>query len=77
MRIWLNPDRMASLGITTSDVQNAVAKQNALWGAGQVGQQPSDAQVQLTFPVTTQAPFITPSQYEEIILRASADGSAI
>ena len=77
MRIWLNPDRMASLGITTTDVQSAVAKQNALWGAGQIGQQPSDAQVQLTFPVVTQAPFITPSQYEDIILRASADGSAI
>ncbi len=42
MRIWMNPDRMASLGITTSDVQAAVAKQNALFGAGQVGQQPND-----------------------------------
>ncbi len=77
MRIWLNPDRMASLGITTTDIQNAVSKQNALFGAGQVGQQPNDDQVQLTFPVVTQPPFITPSQYEEIILRASQDGSAI
>ncbi len=77
MRIWMNPDRMASLGITTSDIQNAVSKQNALWGAGQVGQQPSDEQVQLTYPVVTQAPFIKPSQYEDIILRASQDGSAI
>ncbi len=77
MRIWMNPDRMASLGITTSDIQNAVAKQNALFGAGQVGQQPSDAQVQLTFPVVTQSPFVTPAQYEDIILRASQDGSAI
>ena len=77
MRIWMNPDRMASLGITTTDIQNAVAKQNALFGAGQVGQQPSDDQVQLTFPVVTQAPFVSPSQYEDIILRASQDGSAI
>ncbi len=77
MRIWMNPDRMASLGITTTDIQSAVAKQNALFGAGQVGQQPSDDRVQLTFPVVTQAPFITPSQYEDIILRASQDGSAI
>src|SRR5512139_406135 len=77
MRIWMNPDRMASLGITTTDIENAVAKQNALFGAGQVGQQPSDDQVQLTFPVVTQAPFTTPSQYENIILRASQDGSAI
>jgi len=77
MRIWMNPDRMASLGITTSDIQSAIARQNALWGAGQVGQQPGDSQVQLTFPVVTQAPFISPVQYEDIILRASQDGSAI
>src|SRR5512138_3442505 len=77
MRIWMNPDRMASLGITTSDIQYAVAKQNALFGAGQVGQQPSDDLVQLTFPVVTQSPFVNPSQYEDIILRASQDGSAI
>ncbi len=77
MRIWMDPDRMASLGITTTDIQNAVAKQNALFGAGQVGQQPSDEQVQLTFPVVTQAPFVDPAQYEDIILRANQDGSAI
>jgi multidrug efflux pump len=77
MRIWMNPDMMASLGITTTDIQNAVSKQNALWGAGQMGQQPSSNQVQLTYPVVTQPPFIKPSQYEDIILRASPDGSAI
>ena len=73
----MNPDRMASLGITTTDVQNAVSKQNALFGAGQVGSQPSDKSVQLTFPVVTQSPFVKPSEYENIILRASQDGSAI
>ena len=77
MRIWMNPDRMASLGITTSDIQQAVAKQNALWGAGQIGQQPGDDKVQLTFPVVTQPPFTSPAQYENIILKASQDGSAI
>ncbi len=77
MRIWMNPDRMASLGITTTDIQNAVAKQNALFGAGQVGGQPSAGNVQLTFPVVTQSPFVNPSEYEDIILRASQDGSAI
>jgi len=77
MRIWMNPDRMASLGITTTDIQSAVSKQNALWGAGQVGQQPTASMVQQTFPVVTQQPFIQPSQYDNIILRASQDGSAI
>jgi multidrug efflux pump len=77
MRIWMNPDRMASFGITTSDIQSAVAKQNALYGAGQIGQQPTSQPVQLTFPVVTQGPFTDPSQYENIILRASQNGSAI
>ncbi len=77
MRIWMNPDRMASLGITTSDIQTAVANQNALFGAGQVGSQPNDGKVQMTFPVVTQSPFTKPSEYENIILRASQDSSAI
>jgi multidrug efflux pump len=77
MRIWMNPDRMASLSVTTSDIANAINTQNALFGAGQIGQQPSAGDVQMTFPVLTQSPFVDPRQYERIILRASQDGSAI
>ncbi|HMO45167.1 MAG TPA: multidrug efflux RND transporter permease subunit [Rubrivivax sp.] len=80
MRIWMNPERMASLGITTSDIANAVNQQNALFGAGQIGQQPGPGSVQLTFPVVTQGQFADPRQFERIILRANGntnDGSAI
>lgn len=77
MRIWMNPDRMASLGITTTDIQRAIANQNALVGAGQIGQQPSVPGTQLNFPVITQTPFTDPKQYEDIILRANQQGSAI
>jgi multidrug efflux pump len=77
MRIWMNPDRMASLGITTSDIANAVSQQNALFGAGQIGQPPNAGPVELTFPVITQGQAVDPRQYEQIILRASQDGSAI
>src|SRR5512135_520150 len=77
MRIWMNPDRMTSLGITTSDIQQAVAKQNALYGAGQIGQKPTAGPVQQTFPVVTQRPFTQPAEYENIILRASQNSSAI
>lgn len=77
MRIWMNPDRMASLQITTSDIQRAVANQNALFGAGQIGQQPNENATQLTFPVVTQRPFVQPAEYDDIILRASQSGSAI
>ena len=74
MRIWMNPDRMASLGITTTDIQQAIASQNALYGAGQIGQEPTPGPVQMNFPVVTQRPYTDPSQYESIILRASQDG---
>ncbi len=77
MRIWMNPDRMASLGITTSDIANAINQQNQLFGAGQIGQQPNAGPVELTFPVITQPQFTEPKQYENIILRAAQDGSAI
>lgn len=77
MRLWMNPERMASLGITTTDIQQAVAGQNALFGAGQLGQAPNAARTELTVPVITQRPGTEPGQYENIILRASQDGSAI
>jgi multidrug efflux pump len=77
MRIWLNPDRMASLGITTSDISDAISAQNQLFGAGQIGQQPSAGAVELTFPVVTQAQATDPRQYLNIILRGSQNGSAI
>src|SRR5512136_290195 len=77
MRVWMNPDRMASLGITTSDIQHAVSAQNALFGAGQIGQQPTAGRVELTFPVVTQRPFTDPSEYENIILRGGSGGGAI
>jgi multidrug efflux pump len=77
MRIWMNPDRMASLGITTTDIANAISQQNQLFGAGQIGQQPNASAVELTFPVVTQAQYTEPREYLNIILRASQDGSAI
>ena len=77
MRIWMNPDRMASLGVTTTDIQNAVNQQNALVSAGQIGQQPSSGPVQQTFPVVTEKPFGQPWQYDNIILRANPGGGAI
>jgi multidrug efflux pump len=77
MRIWMNPDRMASLGITTSDIVNAIQTQNQLFGAGQIGQQPNSGPVELTFPVVTQGQYSDPRQYLNIILRGSQNGSAI
>jgi multidrug efflux pump len=77
MRIWMNPERMAALGITTTDIQQSVAGQNALFGAGQLGQPPNAGRTELTLPVVMQRPATDPAQYDRIILRASQDGSAL
>lgn len=77
IRIWLNPRNMVSLGVTTSDIQSAIASQNALVGAGQIGQEPSEGQVEMTFPVVTDGAFADPSIYENMIIKASQNGNAI
>jgi len=77
MRIWLQPDRMASLGITTSDIQKAVSEQNQQFGAGRLGASPTNEPVEMTFPVVTGGRFSDPEEFENIILRADAKGTAI
>ena len=77
MRLWLQPDRMAGLGITAGDVQRAVSAQNQLFGAGSLGQPPTDGPVELTLPVTTGGRFTEPEEFEEIILRADPSGAAV
>ncbi|MDP1559315.1 MAG: multidrug efflux RND transporter permease subunit [Nitrosomonas sp.] len=73
MRIWLRPDRMAQLGITTSDIANAIRTQNTQYAAGKIGQEPALADQQLVYTVTAKGRLLEPEQFGNIILRA--DGS--
>ncbi len=75
MRLWLKPDRMASLGLTATEVQQAVAAQNQQYAAGRLGASPTATPVQQTFPVATSGRMTEPSQFENIILRASQQGT--
>ncbi|MBB3258577.1 multidrug efflux pump [Paraburkholderia bannensis] len=77
MRVWLKPDRMAKLGITVADVQNAISAQNQQFSAGRLGQSPTDTPVQQTFPVATKGRLTEPSQFDDIILRAASGDAAI
>ena len=77
MRLWLQPDRMASLGITPSDIQKAVSEQNQQFGAGRLGQSPTNEPVEMTFPVVTGGRFSEPEEFDNIILRADPEGTAI
>ncbi|MEJ8850908.1 multidrug efflux RND transporter permease subunit [Variovorax rhizosphaerae] len=75
MRLWLKPDRMASLGLTATDVQQAVAAQNQQYAAGRLGASPTATPVQQTFPVATSGRMTEPEEFENIILRASNQGT--
>lgn len=77
IRIWLKPDRLAQLKLTTSDVVNAIKGQNASRSIGEMGQAPTTKPVLLTIPVDAQGRFSEVSQYENIILRANPDGSMV
>ena len=77
MRLWLQPDRMASLDLTSLDIQQAISLQNQQFGAGQLGQAPTDGPVEMTFPVVTEGRFTEPREFEDIIIRADSEGSAI
>jgi multidrug efflux pump len=77
MRVWLRPDRMAALGVTPTDIQAAIAKQNQQFGGGAIGQSPTSQPVELTVPVVTEGRFNSPEQFDNIILRTDPAGAAI
>ena len=76
MQIWVQPDKLANFGLTVADLQNALKDQNRESAAGVLGQQPVQG-LDITIPITTQGRLSTVSQFEEIVVRANADGSII
>jgi HAE1 family hydrophobic/amphiphilic exporter-1/multidrug efflux pump len=74
MRVWLKPDRLAKLGITTSEVAAAIRAQNAQNAAGKIGQTPSPDSQQLVLTVTAKGRLLSPEEFANIIVRA--DGPA-
>jgi hydrophobe/amphiphile efflux-1 (HAE1) family protein len=77
MRLWLDPDKLASLGLTAGDVADAVREQNLQAAAGQIGQPPAPAGQQFQYTVTTRGRLTTPAEFENIILRTRSDGSVL
>jgi len=71
MRIWLKPDRMAQLGVTTSDIAAAIQSQNAQYAAGKIGQEPSLGDQQLVYTVNAKGRLLDPNQFGNIIIKAA------
>ncbi|WP_028310233.1 efflux RND transporter permease subunit [Derxia gummosa] len=71
MRIWLDVPKMARLGITPTDVQNALAAQNTQYAAGKIGAEPAPEGQQLVYTVTTRGRLVEAEEFGEIVVRAN------
>ncbi|WP_105213713.1 efflux RND transporter permease subunit [Pseudoalteromonas sp. T1lg22] len=77
MRVWLKPDKMASLGVTVVEVQNALQEQNTLVAAGKLGASPSLPNQQFEYAIQAQGRFVTPKEFGETIIRSNLDGDFV
>lgn len=77
MRIWLDPDKLASRQLTTQDVIAALGRQNVQVAAGQVGQPPSPDGQRFQMTVTTLGRLSDPEQFEGIVVKASSSGQTV
>jgi HAE1 family hydrophobic/amphiphilic exporter-1 len=77
MRLWVQPDKLAKLGITVPDIVNAVQAQNTVNPAGQVGGEPALANQQFTYSVLAQGRLTSPEQFENVIVREAPDGGTV
>ncbi len=77
MRVWVQPDKLATLNITVPEVIRAVQAQNNVNPAGQVGGEPVPQGQVFTFTVNTTGRLTTPEDFENIIVRANSNGSIV
>lgn len=77
MRIWLRPDKMAQLGVTTTDVSNAIRAQNNQYAAGKIGADPSPDSQQLVYTVTAKGRLIEPEEFGNIMVRANGPNGVL
>jgi multidrug efflux pump len=69
MRVWLRPDKMAQLGVTTTDIAQAIQTQNAQYAAGKIGQDPAPSDQQIIYTVTAKGRLLEPEQFGNIIIK--------
>ncbi|MGA7678541.1 MAG: multidrug efflux RND transporter permease subunit [Pseudolabrys sp.] len=77
MRIWLDPDKLANLGITAVDVQNAIAEQNVQVAAGKIGQSPAPAGTPFEMQVNATGRLSNVTEFGDIVVRADANAGSI
>jgi len=77
MRIWLNPEKMAGLGVSVQDVQSAIKDQNVQAAAGQIGKSPAAKGQEMSIMIRVQGRLLDEQQFGNIIIKANIDGSLV
>src|SRR5213078_584228 len=77
MRVWMDPDKLGKLGLSASDVISAINEQNIQAPAGRIGGSPAPKDQQFTYTVSAPGRLITAAEFENIIVRQSADGAVV
>jgi HAE1 family hydrophobic/amphiphilic exporter-1 len=77
MRLWVKPDQLAKLGITVTEIVNAIQAQNKVNPAGQLGGEPAPANQQFTYSVLAQGRLTSPEQFEKVVVREAPDGGIV
>jgi len=77
MRVWLNPDKLASFGLTPLDVQTAIQAQNAQVSSGQIGGLPASGNQQINATITSQTRLKTAAEFEDVLLRTLTNGAQV
>jgi len=77
MRVWVTPDTLANMGLTVTDLVNAISAQNVVNPAGQIGGEPAPPGQQLTYTVRARGRLMNAEEFGDIVVRANADGSFV
>ena len=77
MRVWVDPDKMAKLGLTATDISNAINAQNRQNPAGSLGQTPAPPGTDFQYTVAAPGRLLDPAQFGDIVVRAQPDASLL
>src|ERR1700675_4827413 len=77
MRLWVKPDQLAKLGITVTDISNAIQAQNTVNPAGQVGGEPAPKDQQFTYAVLAQGRLKSPEEFGDVVVREAPNGGIV
>ena len=77
IRVWLDPERLASMGLTTTDVANAISSQNRQASIGSIGSSPGNTESPLVYSLTTRGRLGSVREFENIVLRTTEQGGLV